>query len=575
MGTMAGPRQPSYADPQNTTACTHRHKSQALDVSRLVGENAFCCRPCYAAGTATVAAKENDLSVALEHDTVKAAVLKEFEARGIRATPQAQNAITQSILHAPGEISGDSDSLLLGLLRSGSYTVDALELAGADPHRLGEIADENLSSPLPDQGSDPYSLCDGHSVFFNVCSASQALLSHAASKRALETADILRYAVAPVGAGEFGGIDLENQSLEDAVQALLLDRLRELFIHELYRSRPYPERKFRERTDPLTSREKSLVRGHFDEELGADGKRFTEYAIGALNQWFSSRRINTQSSELVSEFVEVCNYSLDFGADLFTKSGGDYEILERSLSLSQRINPERDASGIVLCLRDNRVFAAEYTYRNSLDVDTGDSLTRPWRRLGIQAVRPVPLVTGSAIAGFQDLLSKESTSEAEIQQFLNQHPELLTSFGGYSGAHPHVLLREDGKDDMIPDYLLELPLGRSFDIADLKLHTARLSVGHRYKRVSHELVKAVAQLRSYQNFFDKSTNRKRFIREYGLEPFRPQIVVVMGRDSEFTSRDERREIEEQLFPTRLVTYDDLIAYARSRIIQPRPPTAFG
>ena len=128
---------------------------------------------------------------------------------------------------------------------------------------------------------------------------------------------------------------------------------------------------------------------------------------------------------------------------------------------------------------------------------------------------------------------------------------------------------------MIPDYLLELPLNGSFDILDLKLPNARLSAGRRYTRISHELQKAVAQLRAYQNFFHNVENRRWFKKEYGLEPFRPEIVVVMGRSSEFRSREERHEIEEQLSPTRLLTYDDLIAYAKSRVIRPHPPTALG
>ena len=359
------------------------------------------------------------------------------------------------------------------------------------------------------------------------------------------------------------------------VRGLVLDRLRELFVTELYFGKPHPEREFGKRERPLTPEESFVIRDCFDELLDEDGRRFGEYSVSALNLWFSERRVLVQPAELVSQFIEVYDHSLDFGADLFTKSGGNYEILEKSLSLSQRINPERDACGIVLCCHDNRVFASEYTYRNSLDVLTSDSQRRPWQRLGIQAIRPVPLVANEALVGLQELLSKESTSEDQIQQFLSSCPELLTSFGGYSGAHPHVLLLDEGKSEMIPDYLLELPLDRRFDIIDLKLHTARLTAGRRYKRVSHELQMAVAQLRAYQNFFDKSQNRKWFIREYGLQPFRPEIVVVMGRNSEFTSRGERREIEQQLSPTRLLTYDDLILYAKTRVIQPRLPNAFG
>ena len=85
-----------------------------------------------------------DVAVTSEHEDVKSKVLAELESLGICATPQAQNAITQSIRFAPGDISGDSDAMLLGLLRSGSYTVDALELAGADPERLQTLAADSI-----------------------------------------------------------------------------------------------------------------------------------------------------------------------------------------------------------------------------------------------------------------------------------------------------------------------------------------------------------------------------------------------------------------------------------------------
>ena len=105
-----------------------------------------------------------------EQQVVKEGVLTELASLGIIATPQAQNAITQSILGSPGDISGDSDSLLSGLLRSGSYTVDALELAGANPHRLQELAHASIWAPLVDDGGE------GLRTFFRVCSASRALL---------------------------------------------------------------------------------------------------------------------------------------------------------------------------------------------------------------------------------------------------------------------------------------------------------------------------------------------------------------------------------------------------------------
>ena len=297
-------------------------------------------------------------------------VVEEIMSRGIQATPQAQNAIVQSILYAPGDISGDSDSLLMGLLRSGSYTVDALELAGADPIRLKALAHESLSSPLANVSSE------GHRMFFRVCAASGALLKHGESKGSLETADILRYAIAPVPPGEFRDVDLRHHSLNDAVRSLLVGHLSELCATVLYRNVAYPDREFRDRHHPLSEEEAFLVHDYFDYQFGSGVQHIADFAVRSCDRWFCERQIDTNPIESLMELITLLDYefALDFGAGLFTKSGGNYEILEKILTLAQRINPERDASGIVLCCQDDRVYAAEYTYRNSLEVDTFDSL---------------------------------------------------------------------------------------------------------------------------------------------------------------------------------------------------------
>ena len=503
------------------------------------------------------------------HQSAKNLIESELKDWEIDATPQAQNAIAQCILHAPSEITGDSDSLLLGLLRSGSYSVDALELSGVNPRRLAMLAEESLAAPLAPSNED------GHATFFETCAASGALLEFSKLKGTLETADILRHAVAPVSLGDFYNVDLTSCTLDDSIRVLILDCLRELFINELCPMEKHPDRKFQDREHSLNEKESRQIKSHFQEWYGEERQQFGDFAVLALNEWFVRRNVLTQPTELVGLFIEVCQSELEFGAELFTSNGGNYDILENSLQVASRLNPERDASGIVLCCRNNRIFAGEYTYRNSMEVETRESESHGWQRLGIQAIRPIPLVSQTALTGFEHVLSSESTTENDIQRFLSQHPEIITSFGGYSNAHPHVLLREDGRNDMIPDYLLELPLSRTFDIVDLKLPTARLTARQPYIRISAELQKAVAQLRAYQNFFDSSDNMKWFSKKYGLEPYRPEVVVVMGRDAEFSSRAERLEIENQLSPTKLVTYDDLMAYARSRMIDPSSPRNLG
>ena len=72
------------------------------------------------------------------------------------------------------------------------------------------------------------------------------------------------------------------------------------------------------------------------------------------------------------------------------------------------------------------------------------------------------------------MITKSNISEKEIQNFLVKHPEILTSLG-YCSAKPHICLRMPDCNNLIPDFILELPGGRGFDILDLKLPQAQVA----------------------------------------------------------------------------------------------------
>jgi hypothetical protein len=127
-------------------------------------------------------------------------------------------------------------------------------------------------------------------------------------------------------------------------------------------------------------------------------------------------------------------------------------------------------------------------------------------------------------------------------------------------------LWSENYDKLIPEFILELPGDKGFDVLDLKLPSARLTARTPNLRASSELMKAVAQLRKYGRHFENTACRKEFEKRYGLVAFKPELVVVMGRNNQFDSRESRLEIESQINGIRLVTYDDLIAYGYSRAL---------
>ena len=176
------------------------------------------------------------------------------------------------------------------------------------------------------------------------------------------------------------------------------------------------------------------------------------------------------------------------------------------------------------------------------------------------------------VAELEALLAKESVSEHSLQLFFEGHTELFEAIGSYTNVMSQVILENDAGTTLIPDFVLELPGDRGSEILDLKLPTAQIVARDPRARLAQSVSKAVAQLREYREYFSQATNRDRFRVKYGLEVFRPTLSVVIGRSTDFSSVLERRELEEQAGALRLLTYDDILAYAKARMI-PRRRTA--
>jgi len=289
-----------------------------------------------------------------------------------------------------------------------------------------------------------------------------------------------------------------------------------------------------------------------------------EFIIRSLNTWFEHRVVLTDPPSLCARTLRRVGF-IPIAPDLIMESGGDISAVENGLEVAKRFSPERDLAGLALFEREGRIHIGQYTYRNTFLVDVRTRRGHPIRRVTLQSIRPARLIPFRIISALEAMISGESLNELEIQNFLLLHPEILQTLG-YSNVRPHICLYTEDKEKLIPDFLLEIPGGGGFDILDLKLPSTRIVVRKPYLRMSNQLVKAVAQLRKYSKFFDSAAHRKQFIRRYGLEPFKPELIVVIGRNDQFTRKNERVEIQGQMGSVRLLTYDDLIAYGRSRSI---------
>lgn len=179
----------------------------------------------------------------------------------------------------------------------------------------------------------------------------------------------------------------------------------------------------------------------------------------------------------------------------------------------------------------------------------------------VQELGPIPR---EQIDQFEWLIEK-GVPELEFQKFLEQNPFILTSLGSYSRAEPRVILHEDEGRKLIPDFFLEFADRRDSDILELKLPNITVDVRVRARdRLSSKVHAAVAQLRTYRDWFNSESNRLKFIQTTGMKCFMPRAIIIIGRSSDFKSDIDRISLEETLPEwVSLRTYDDLLKSARS------------
>lgn len=505
-------------------------------------------------------------------DTIRKDLLAALSQSGVRASPQALTALVETVRRVPAEITGDTDGILTGLLYSGSYTVDLLEQAGANPALMKRLARDSVQGLGVDLG-EPI-----ESLFFRGSAGHSAVLHARADGGVLESRHLVEASLSLATTELYGedhfpsdlllewdacGRTQLQRELEAQVADLIAYAVSALFDLDAPRI-------LRERRDRISEEEDEFLDKYFGKNYRGMTTAELEFIVDATNAWFVSRRLLTDPADVAARLVARCRRLL-FGPEAFIDAGGNIKAIDLGLQTVRRVAPEREFGGLALFERNGQVSIGQYSYRNTFHALSGVH-SDPGQRVHLRAVRPVSLIPEHHIVEFERLLSARLTKETDIQRFLVRRPGFLRALG-YANVRPHLCLYDPRSRNakMIPDFILELPGMRGFDILDLKLPSAPMVVEHPYVRMSHDLTKALAQLRAYRRFFDDSDNRRRFEQRYGLQAFRPELTVVIGRNASFQAPEHRAEVEAQLDGLRLLTYDDVIAYARERVVGlPRP-----
>ena len=77
-------------------------------------------------------------------------------------------------------------------------------------------------------------------------------------------------------------------------------------------------------------------------------------------------------------------------------------------------------------------------------------------------------------------------------------------------------------------------------------------------------MEARAQLLTYRRYFEEASNRQKARDILGMEIYHPRLAVIIGRSTEFLSPLQRQMIVSDIADIEVVTYDDILTYAKRR-----------
>jgi hypothetical protein len=230
--------------------------------------------------------------------------------------------------------------------------------------------------------------------------------------------------------------------------------------------------------------------------------------------------------------------------------------------LRQRTERAEDYQYIVT-LEDNTL---RFRIVSTLDdyVQENDSGRWTPQRALLSHLDGLGLFTADCIHELEDLLNSGRAKEGDFQAFFERHPNFLRRWD-FREVYPHVFLTRRNEGPLIPDFLLTNVEAQDAAILDIKQSGMKI-IRHQKNRLrfTDAILEARAQLLTYRSWFDDADHRAKIKSKVGMEIYRPRMMVVIGRSSEFRDEIDRQTLRADNPDIEVVTYDDILRFARGR-----------
>jgi hypothetical protein len=181
--------------------------------------------------------------------------------------------------------------------------------------------------------------------------------------------------------------------------------------------------------------------------------------------------------------------------------------------------------------------------------------------------------TPEEIGELEDMIRSTKASEGDFQKFFESHQHFFRRWD-YREVYSQVYLTPSDEGGLVPDFILTNPEAQEAVIVELKLPKAKLIRRQQNRdRFADAVMQARAQLLEYQDWFMEKENRESLIKKVKMEIFRPSLAVVIGRSADFNCAIDRQRLGAHTSDIEIVTYDDMLAFARRRIVAIRGQTS--
>ncbi|MEP2601965.1 MAG: Shedu anti-phage system protein SduA domain-containing protein [Paraglaciecola sp.] len=183
---------------------------------------------------------------------------------------------------------------------------------------------------------------------------------------------------------------------------------------------------------------------------------------------------------------------------------------------------------------------------------------------GIGIITPNPIWNQSVIDRFEFIINSPNIKESDLQLFFEMYPDFILSDLHVSAKPQVILFNEFEKRSLKPDFVLQRADSSFIDIVEIKKPEVKLATGTEHRpSETRALAKSISQLKEYGDWFNDSRNRDAFRKKYGLDGFKPNLTLIIGRSSGFKNEMLRQKIL-QSSGVNIFTYDDLLKMSKVR-----------